>query len=160
MGNAMNIDLIEVAEDVATKMDILCSRTDNAITLQLKNGKFILSVAVDSEHDIMVLICDLKLQVPKNRQSTILKAIAQVNERIWVGHFDFVTTRGCIVYSLTIPFLSSFVLERRLVASMYQNIADECDKFYNYFFTLINEKSQKKDSVALQALFINTCAEA
>lgn len=160
MGDAMNMDLIEVAEDVATKMDILCSRTDNAITLQLKNGKFILSVAVDQEHDIMALICDLKLQVPKNRQGAILKAIAQVNERIWVGHFDFVTTRSCIVYSLTIPFLSSFVLERQLVASMYQNIADECDRFYNYFFTLIHEKSQKKDSVALQALFINTCAEA
>lgn len=158
--NAMNTDFIDMAEDVATKMDVLCSRTDNEITIKLKNGKFFLLAMVDSEHDLMTFICDLQLKVPKSKQASILKAISRVNERIWVGHFDFITAKECIVYNLTIPFLSYFTIDRQLVEFLYRTIADDCDKFYNYFLTIIHDKRKGSDALALQALFVDTCAEA
>lgn len=157
----MNTDFIDVAESVATKMDMLCSRSSDEFTVQLRNGKFILSVLVKSDYDVMHFSCDLKLSVPKSKRNTILRAIAQVNERIWVGHFDFLSAHNEIVYSLTIPFMSSFVLDSAVVTSIYQTISEECDRFYNYFFMLIHEKGSEKDSdSSLHALFIDTCAEA
>lgn len=156
----MNTDFIDVAEAVATKMNMLCSRSDNEFVVQLRNGKFMLSVFVRSDYDVMHFSCDLKLTVPKSKLNAILKAIAQVNERIWVGHFDLLSTDNSIVYSLTIPFMSSFVVDKSLVASIYQSISDDCDKFYNYFFMLVHEKSSKNRDSSLKALFIDTYAKA
>lgn len=156
----MNTDFIDVAEAVAAKMDMICSRSDNEFVVQLKNGKFLLSVFVRSDYDVMHFSCDLKLTVPKAKLNSILKAIAQVNERIWVGHFDLLSADNSIVYSLTIPFMSCFVIDKGLVASIYQAISEECDKFYNYFLTLVHEKNFKNGDALLQALFIDTYARA
>ena len=156
----MSSDFIDVAESVASKMNMDCCRTDNEFTVKLKNGKFVLSVLMRADYDVMHFSCDLKLHVPKTKHATILKAIAQVNERIWVGHFDFISVDSSIVYSLTIPFMSSFVLDASLVSSIYQTITTECDKFYNYFSILINSKKNSTDVCSLNALFIDTYAEA
>ena len=156
----MSSDFIDIAESVASKMDMDCSRSDNEFIVKLKNGKFVLSVFVRSDYDIMHFSCNLRLKVPKTKRDAILRAIAQVNERIWIGHFDFLSIDSSIVYSLTIPFMSSFVVDSSLVSSIYQTITSECDKFYDYFSILINSRKKTNEDCSISALFIDTYAEA
>ena len=56
----MSSDFIDVAESVASKMNMDCCRTDNEFTVKLKNGKFVLSVLMRADYDVMHFSCDLK----------------------------------------------------------------------------------------------------
>jgi hypothetical protein len=100
----------------------------------------------------------MNLVVPQNKRLAITDAMAKANERIWVGHFDLLSTNGRIVYSLSIPFVSSFLIDEEIVESIVQLVTDECNRFYHYFALTI--ESKKDPQLTFNALFLETVGEA
>ncbi|MDR2645698.1 MAG: YbjN domain-containing protein [Holosporaceae bacterium] len=157
----MDTNPIDITETLATKMDLNFSRIDdNEISVQLKskNPEYILSVIFKSDYEIIYFSCDMNLHVKKEKYVVITDAIVKANERIWVGHFDLISFDNRIVYSLTIPFVSSFLADEGVMESIMQLITDECDRFYHYF-SLILESKDSSD-FPISSLFLESAGEA
>jgi hypothetical protein len=157
----LNINPIDVTENLVTKMNLNFNRIDdNEISIQLKNEipEYILSVILKSDYEIIYFSCDMNLYVTKEKYSAIVDAIVKANERIWVGHFDLISTSNRIVYSLTIPFISSFLVDEEVMESTIQLIMDECNRFYNYF-SIIIENAELPD-LSINTLFLESAGEA
>jgi hypothetical protein len=133
---------------------------DNEISVQLtnENPEYILSVILKTEYDIVYFSCDMNLFVTKEKHFAITDAIAKANERIWVGHFDLISLGNRIVYSLTIPFMSSFLADEEVIESIIQLITDECNRFYYYFHMIIENCDMQNFSI--NTLFLESAGEA
>jgi hypothetical protein len=157
----LGINPIDITETLAAKMDLNFSRIDdNEISIQLKSKspEYILSVIFKSDYEIIYFSCDMNLHVRKEKYSAITDAIVKANERIWVGHFDLISIDNRIVYSLTIPFVSSFLADEGVMESIMQLITDECDRFY-YYFSMIIESKESVD-FHISSLFLEPAGEA
>ncbi|MDR0632454.1 MAG: YbjN domain-containing protein [Holosporaceae bacterium] len=160
-GKNLNINPIDVTETFATKMNLHFSRIDdNEISIQLKDEKpeYILSVIFKSDYEIIYFSCDMNLRVPKEKYFAITDALVKANERIWVGHFDLISIGNRIVYSLTIPFVSSFSADEEVIESIIQLVKDECNQFYHYFSMIIENK--KLPTLPSNAIFLESAGEA
>jgi hypothetical protein len=157
----LEVNPIDITETFATKMDLNFSRIDDneiSILLRSDHPEYVLSVIFRTDCEIIYFACDVNLSVPKNKRLAITDAMAKANERIWVGHFDLISTGSRIVYSLTIPFASSFLIDEEVVESIIQLVMDECNRFYHYFAIII--ESKKLPELSLNALFLETAGEA
>jgi hypothetical protein len=142
-------------------MDLNFSRIDdNEISVQLanENPEYILSVIFKEDYEIIYFSCDMNLCSTKEKRLAVADAIAKANERIWAGHFDLISIGNRIVYSLTIPFASSFVVDEGVMESIIQLISDECNRFYHYFSMIIESKDPPDFST--NALYLETAGEA
>jgi hypothetical protein len=130
--------------------------------VQLKNKKlqYILSVILMSEYEMVYFSCDINLFVNKKKRALITEAIVEVNERMWIGHFDLISTGNRIVYSLTIPFVSSFMAmaNESMIESIIQLITEECNRFYNYFAMII--ENDKPLNLPINTLLLESAGEA
>jgi hypothetical protein len=152
---------IDITETLATKKDLNFSRIDdNEISIQLKNKnpEYILSVIFKSDYEIIYFSCDMNLYAKKEKYESITDAIVKANERIWIGHFDLISVDNRIVYSLTIPFVSSFLADEKIIESIMQLIRDECDRFYHYFSLII--ESTDPLAFSISNLFLESAGEA
>ncbi len=157
----MDTNLIDMAEMFATKKDLRFNRIDdNEISLQLRNdeSEYNLFVSLKQEHEMLCFSCDMNLHVPQKRYSKVADAIIKANEMIWVGHFDITSYGRNIIYSLTIPFISSFSVEEDSIESIVRLITSECDRFYYYFAMVI--ANQPLPDFAINALCIEAAGEA
>ena len=100
----------------------------------------------------------MNLHVGREKYSMITDAIVKANERIWIGHFDLISIDNRIVYSLTIPFVSSLLADENVIESIMQLIMDECDRFYHYF-SMIIESNDSLD-FPISSLFLESAGEA
>jgi hypothetical protein len=110
------------------------------------------------EIELIYFSCDLCLNVPNSKYRTVAEAVVKANERIWAGHFDFISGDNRIVFSFTIPFIYSFSGDESAVESAMNIVKGECDRFYYYFFMTI--KNGKLPEELLQALFMESVGEA
>ncbi|MDR1982583.1 MAG: YbjN domain-containing protein [Holosporaceae bacterium] len=159
--DSLNVNPIDITENLATKMNLNFSRIDdNEISIQLKTEtpEYILSVILKSDYEIIYFSCDMNLYVTKEKYNAIVDAIVKANERIWVGHFDLISTSNRIVYSLTIPFVSSFFADEEVMESIIQLIMDECNRFYNYFSLII--ENAELSNLSINTLFLESAGEA
>ncbi|MDR0580696.1 MAG: YbjN domain-containing protein [Holosporaceae bacterium] len=157
----MDINPIDITETLAAKMDLNFNRIDdNEISVQLKrkNPEYILSVIFKSDYEIIYFSCDMNLYIKKEKYAVITDAIVKANERIWVGHFDLISVDNRIVYSLTIPFVSSFLADEGVIESIMRLITDECDRFYHYFSLILESKDSLDFSIS--NLFLESAGEA
>ncbi|MDR1551744.1 MAG: YbjN domain-containing protein [Holosporaceae bacterium] len=158
-GTALSANPIDITEALAAKMNLSFSRMgDNEISIHLKadRPKYILSVVLKSDYEMIYFSCDMNLRVPKKKRVSIMDAIIRANERIWIGHFDLISVSNCIVYSLAIPFVSSFLADEEIIQSIIQLIRGECNHFYHYFSLIIEDKEVPE----ISSMFLETIGEA
>ncbi|MDR0556093.1 MAG: YbjN domain-containing protein [Holosporaceae bacterium] len=157
----LNVNPIDITEILATKKNLYFNRVDdNEISILLKSEKpeYVLSVIFRSDYEIIHFSCDVNLRVPKKKRLVVTDAIVKANERIWVGHFDLISADNCIVYSFTIPFVSSFSVDEDTIESIIQLVKDECNRFYCYFSMIIENRGLSEAS--LNSLFLEISGEA
>jgi hypothetical protein len=139
-------------------MDLDFSRmSDNEISILLKKEEYVLSVFLRPDCELVYFSCDLGLKVTKKKYVAMTDAIVKANERLLVGHFDLIGGSH-IVYSLTIPFVSSFTMDEETAESIIQTIIEECDRFFCYFTLLMTSKTPF--DLSIDTLFLDSAGEA
>lgn len=159
----MSTNLIDMIEIFANQNALEFSRIDDSeIAIELNyNNEYGLSVMLRPNYDIAYFACDLNIIVPEGKNASIIDAIVKANERIWIGHFDFISSDERIIYSLTIPFISAFMIDEEILESTIRMISDECDRFYHYFLMIINNRNSKELSdFSISTLFLEAAGEA
>ncbi|MBO4405326.1 MAG: YbjN domain-containing protein [Alphaproteobacteria bacterium] len=151
-------NIIDIAEETFEKLDYNFSRVDeNELAVSLPPN-YSLSVFLKPEYDILHFSNDLDLICPDERLAVIEDSIIKANERIWLGHFDLISTDNRLVYSLSFPFAHSFLFDEDNFESLIDLICEESDRFYHYFKMLLSDKQIPNFSIS--TLFQESVGEA
>jgi hypothetical protein len=82
--------------------------------------------------DALHLACAFDFKVPKNRLNEMYKLIAQINEQLWLGHFDIWTSEGLVMYRHAI-LLTDTVATTGQCEAMLKAALEGCERYYQAF---------------------------
>jgi hypothetical protein len=106
----------------------------------------------------MCFSCCYDMKVSERKRDAIYGLLAQINERLWLGHFDLSGEGGLPSYRHSMLLRGARTVSVEQVEDMVDIAVNECERFYPAFqFVLWGGKSA---SEALEAAVIETAGEA
>ncbi|MBI1341006.1 hypothetical protein GC169_12465 [bacterium] len=100
----------------------------------------------------------LDLRAPLARKAAISELLRQINERLWLGHFDYWAEDGVAVFRQTIPMLDRVSPEPGEVAAIITAAQDAVEQFLPAFNFVV--WAGKSATEALEAVLLETAGEA
>ena len=100
-GNERTRNPIDLIERLAAAHDWTCDRTnDDELTLVIAGTWTDYHVSLNWRDDLETLhiACAFDAKVPDNRLPEVYRLVAQINEQLWLGHFDVWINEGLIMY--------------------------------------------------------------
>lgn len=111
-------------------------------------------------HELPALLFTLGFdtQAPVSRRDEAIKLACQINENLWLGHFDVWADDGTIIFRHAMPMIGREEISVGEIQAMLAAALDAADRFQPAFnFTILGGMSA---SDAVQAAFFETCGEA
>jgi hypothetical protein len=151
---------LDIVERMATGHDWTFERAgDDEITI-LINGRWTdYQVSFTWMHDIeaLHLACAFDLKVPDRRRSEVQQLIAQMNEQMWVGHFDLWPKDGMVMFRHALV-LSGVEASDKQCEAVLSAALESCERYFPAFqFVLWAGKPARE---ALDAAMFETSGEA
>lgn len=100
----------------------------------------------------------LDLRAPNAKHSAISELLRKINERLWLGHFDYWSDDGVAVFRHTIPMLDRIAPEPGEIAAILTAALDAADQFLPAFNFVV--WAGKSPSEAMEAVLFETAGEA
>lgn len=126
---------IDLVERVANANDWGCDRAgDDELTL-IVSGTFTdyhISLNWRDDLETLHLACAFDFKVPDSRLGEIYRLIAQINEQLWIGHFDLWTQEGLIMFRQGL-MLNGSVASTAQCEALLKAALDACERYYQAF---------------------------
>ncbi|HYA79407.1 MAG TPA: YbjN domain-containing protein [Methylocystis sp.] len=111
-----------------------------------------------ADQETLHLSCAFDFKAPNRRRAEIASLIAQVNEQLWVGHFDLWPGEGLIMHRHGLMLAGGMQPSGQQCAALLQNAITTCERYYQAFqFVLWAGKSAGE---ALECATFETKGEA
>jgi hypothetical protein len=78
------------------------------------------------------LACAFDFRVPDNRLTEMYRLVAQINEQLWLGHFDLWTQEGLVMFRHAL-LLNGAVATVRQCEAMLKAALEGCERYYQAF---------------------------
>ena len=98
------------------------------------------------------------MRVPTERRQPVFELLAEVNERLWMGHFGMWTDEGLPMYRHALPMRGQQEPTMEQMEDLVETALIECEKFYPAFQYVIWGGKTAPDAIA--AAMIETVGEA
>ena len=106
----------------------------------------------------MHFTCAFDMRVPTERRQPVFELLAEVNERLWMGHFGMWADEGLPMYRHALPMRGQIEPTLEQMEDLVETALIECEKFYPAFQYVI--WGGKTASEAIAAAMIETAGEA
>ena len=126
---------IDLVEQIAGLHGWACERTnDDELTLVVAGSWTDYHVSLNWREDLEALhvACAFDFRVPENRLTEMYRLIAQINEQLWLGHFDLWTQEGLVMFRHALLLNGSVVTPRQCEA-MLKAALEACERYYQAF---------------------------
>ena len=126
---------IDMMERTAQDHDWACDRSsDDELTLIVAGTWTDYHVSINWRDDLesMHIACAFDFKVPDSRLNEIYRLIAQINEQLWLGHFDLWTQEGLIMFRHALMLNGSLATPRQCEA-MLKAALEACERYYQAF---------------------------
>ncbi len=126
---------IDLVEQLAMRHDWHCDRnSDDELTLIIAGTWTDYHVSLNWRHDLQALhiASAFDFRVPDQRLNEMYRLIAQINEQLWLGHFDLWTQEGLVMYRHGLPLGGSLASLEQCEA-MLQAALEACERYYQAF---------------------------
>jgi hypothetical protein len=158
---AQRMNPLDVVERLASGNDWSFERAgDDEITI-LITGKWTdyqVSFTWMGEIEALHLACAFDLKVPERRCSEVQQLISQVNEQMWVGHFDLWTKDGMVMFRHALVLAGGVEASGKQCEAVLGTALDACERYFPAFqFVLWAGKPARE---ALDAAMFETSGEA
>jgi len=151
------LDMIE--QFLSVKEWVFDRRADDEMVVEVPSQWCTLGLflAWSEELSALHLSCAFDMRVPEGRRSAVYELLAQLNERLWLGHFALWSEEGSPMFRHTV-----LLADRRIAAEEARDLMEiavsECDRFYPAFqFVIWGGKSSAE---AIAAAMLDTMGEA
>jgi len=127
---------VDVVERVAALNEWSFERAgDDEITISINGRWTSYQVAFTWMDDIeaLHLACAFDLKVPERRRGEVLALISQVNEQMWVGHFDLWSQDGVVMFRHALVLAGGVDASGRQCEVLLDAAIDSCERYYQAF---------------------------
>ncbi len=109
---------------------------DDELMVQItgKHGNYRMTFLWQEEYSAMQFFCEFDLEIPAERHDMTSKVIREINENLWLGHFD-------VPEDSRMPYFRHTTLFRGMnhtsgtdyIADLIEVALAECEKYYSAF---------------------------
>lgn len=135
-------------------------RNDQEMAVQVPGSwcDYSLYFAWNDEIGAMHFTCAFDMRVPSERRHPVFELLAEVNERLWMGHFGMWADEGLPMYRHALPMRGLAHPTLQQMEDLVETALLECERFYPSFQYVIWGGKTAKD--AIEAAMIETAGEA
>lgn len=140
---------IDLIETLAANHDWPCERpSEDELTLIVAGSWADYNVSVNWRSDLeaMHLACAFDFRVPQNRLPEMYRLIAQINEQLWLGHFDLWTNEGLIMFRHAL-LLNGTVATVAQCEAMLRAALEGCERYYQAFQFVVWAGKESKEAL-------------
>lgn len=126
---------IDLFEQLAHENDWSCDRSgDDELTLIVAGTWTDYHVSLNWRDDLeaLHLACAFDFRVPETRLTEMYKLVANINEQLWLGHFDLWTQEGLVMFRHAL-LLNGAVPTVRQCEAMLKAALEGCERYYQAF---------------------------
>ncbi|SDE69196.1 MULTISPECIES: YbjN domain-containing protein [Kordiimonas] len=129
---------VDLAEELAGANDWAVERHgEDELTMFISGQYTDLQFRVFWREDFKTLqfACLFDLKVPEGRRADIYRVLGMINERMWIGHFEYWSEEDALLFrhaSLVGDPLIGAIGEEHMV-TMVETALGECERFYPVF---------------------------
>lgn len=152
---------LDVVEQTLLAADWACERSDENVihcASQTKWGEFGGMFVWRGEPASLNFSLTLDLRAPDVKQGAISELLRKINERLWLGHFDYWNGEGVAVFRHTIPMLDRIAPDPGEIAAVLAAALDAADQFLPAFNFVVWAGKSAEEAVA--AVIFETAGEA
>jgi hypothetical protein len=150
MSHSRTSNPIDLLEDIATRNDWACERTStDELTMTVAGQWTDYHTSLNWRDDLETLhiACAFDAKVPDNRLPEVYRLVAQINEQLWLGHFDVWIHEGLIMFrqglmlngALATPFQCEALLKAAFEA---------CERYYQAFQFVVWAGKESREALA------------
>jgi hypothetical protein len=152
---------LDVVERLAAGHDWSFERaSDDEITI-LSVGRWTdyqISFTWMCEIEALHLACAFDLKVPETRRAEVQQLISQVNEQLWVGHFDLWPQDGIVMFRHALVLAGGVDASNSQCEALLGSALDACERYFPAFqFVVWAGKGARE---ALDCAMFETAGEA
>jgi hypothetical protein len=126
---------IDLIEQLANGHDWPHDRaSDEEMTLIVAGTWADYHISINWREDLeaLHLACAFDFRVPENRLTEMYRLVAQINEQLWLGHFDLWTREGLVMFRHSL-LLNGAVATVAQCEAMLKAALEGCERYYQAF---------------------------
>jgi len=152
---------LDVVERIASVNDWTFERAgDDEINILIRGrwNDYQVSFTWMGEIEALHLACAFDIKVAERRRAEVQQLIAQMNEQMWIGHFDLWPNDGLVMFRHALVLTGGVEATDEQCKSVLGTAIDTCERYFPAFqFVLWAGKSARE---ALDAAMFETSGEA
>lgn len=140
---------IDLVEQLAQSHDWPADRaSDDELTLVVAGTWADYHVSLNWRDDLeaLHLACAFDFRVPDNRLNEMYRLIAQINEQLWLGHFDLWTQEGLVMFRHAL-LLNGAVPTIAQCEAMLKAALEGCERYYQAFQFVVWAGKESRDAL-------------
>ena len=152
---------VDVVERVAAGNEWVFERAgDDEITISINGRWTSYQAAFTWMDDIesLHLACAFDLKVPERRRTEVMALIGQVNEQMWVGHFDLWSQDGVVMFRHALVLAGGVEASGRQCEVVLDAAIEACERYYQAFQFVVWAGTGARE--AMDAAVFETAGEA
>jgi hypothetical protein len=152
---------LDIVEQTLVAADWACERSEEDMihcAAMTKWGEFGGMFVWRAEPASLNFSLTLDLRAPNAKQSAISELLRRINERLWLGHFDYWNEEGVAVFRHTIPMLDRHSPDQGEITAVLAAALDAADQFLPAFNFVVWAGKSAEEAVA--AVVFETAGEA
>jgi hypothetical protein len=126
---------LDLIEHIASKHDWAMDRvTDDELTLTVAGQWTDYHVSLNWRGDLETLhiASAFDAKIPDNRLNEVYRLVAQINEQLWLGHFDLWTQEGLVMFRHAL-LLNGAVVTPGQCEAILKAALESCERYYQAF---------------------------
>jgi hypothetical protein len=110
------------------------------------------------EIEALHLACAFDLKVPESRRAEVRQLVSQVNELLWVGHFDLWAADGLVMFRHALVLAGGVQASGKQCEAVLEAALETCERYYQAFQFVVWAGKPARE--ALDAAIFDTAGEA
>ena len=141
---------VDLFEHVASENDWAYDRShEDEISISVPGEWTDYHLSVNWRHDVeaLHLACAFDLKVGQARLGEMFRLLARINEQMWLGHFDFWSAEGLLLYRQSL-LLNSAEPTLQQCEALIAAALESCERYYQAFQFVVWAGKRAEDALA------------
>ncbi len=152
---------VDIIEHIAGINDWVFERQDaDEISISVKGSwsDYHVSFSWMENLESLHIACAFDLKVPEARRAEVKQLIAQINEQLWIGHFDIWSKENMVLFRNAHLLSGGAEVSPSQCEALLNSAIESCDQYYQAFQFVV--WAGKPASEALSHVIFETVGEA
>ncbi|HWB43917.1 MAG TPA: YbjN domain-containing protein [Hyphomicrobiaceae bacterium] len=141
---------VDLVEQIAHKEGWAAERTgDDELTLTVAGQwtDYHLSINWRGDLETLHIACAFDAKVPENRMGEVYRLVAQINEQLWLGHFDVWKDESLVMYRHGLV-LNGAIATTGQCEALLRAALDACERYYQAFQFVVWAGRESREALA------------